>query len=145
LQPREIGFECNKTFEIMRGCEEVDEGQRRLHAARLGRIVLPAEHRIQPCDAAAAPAQEMHFSSELGWFTGVVAIRDDHDSGSRMNHAAGMPAVESGKTVSYPRAAAHAGRDERETLHSTCHIFFAQRRRDMYEPCVENKGLGLEK
>src|ERR1700732_4162365 len=59
--PRQIGFERRQAFEIMGGREQIDVGQRCLHAARLRAIVAPADQRIEPDDAAAAPAQGPHL------------------------------------------------------------------------------------
>src|SRR5262249_62179325 len=59
--PREVRLERRQAVEIVGRREQVDVGQRRLHAARHRRIVAPADQRVEPYDAAAAPAPAPHL------------------------------------------------------------------------------------
>src|SRR6202045_2191760 len=103
---RQIGLKRRETFEIVRRREQVDIGQRRLHAARLRRVIAPADQRIEPDDFSAAPPQSAHLFAELARLASVVAVGDDHQRGARINDAAGVPAIEDGKAFADPRAAA---------------------------------------
>jgi hypothetical protein len=62
--PREIRLESRQAFEIVRGGEQVDVWQRRLHAARLRAVVAPADQGIEPDDAPATATQAAHFLAE---------------------------------------------------------------------------------
>src|SRR6202451_3801462 len=57
LDFRQIGLKGREAFEIVRRRKQVDVRQRRLHAARLRRIIAPADQRIEPDNLAAAAAQ----------------------------------------------------------------------------------------
>ena len=72
--PREIRLERREAVEIVRRREQVDIGQGRLHAARLRAVVPPADQRVEPDDAAAAPAQAPHLGAEPLRLAGVVAV-----------------------------------------------------------------------
>src|SRR5580704_12516519 len=62
---RQIGLERGETLEIVRRCEQIDIGQRRLHAARLRGVIAPADQRVEPDDFFAAPPQPAHLLAEL--------------------------------------------------------------------------------
>src|SRR5262249_60530566 len=79
-QPCKIGFKCRQAFEIVRGRKEVDVRQRRLHSARLRRIVPPAEQRIEPDNLSAAPSQAPRIPSKLFELAGVVSVTHDQHS-----------------------------------------------------------------
>src|SRR5208282_40572 len=94
--------------------EQVDIGQRRLHAARRRLVVAPADQRIQPDDATAAPREAPHFEAEALRLAGVVAVGDDDERGARIDDALAVPAIEVGQAVADARAAADALRHQRE-------------------------------
>src|SRR5580704_7616772 len=137
--PREIGFERREAGEIVRRREQVDIGQRRLHSPGAGAVVAPADQRIEPDDAAAAPPQTPHLLPELLRLAGVVAIRHDHHGGARVDHAPRVPAIERRKALADARAAADALRHQRELVDRARHIAVAQRRRYVREPGVKNE------
>src|SRR5580704_5714092 len=140
---RQIVFERGETFQIVRRREQIDIGQRRLHAARLRRVIAPADQRIEPDDFLAAPPQPAHLLAELFRLAGVVAVGNDHQRGSRIDDAARVPAIEGGQTLADLRAAADALR--RQPLHRTRDVAVAQRRRDVREAGVEHERLGFAK
>src|SRR3984957_5993490 len=115
---RQIRLERRETFQIMRRREQIDIGQRRLHAARLRGVIAPADQRIEPDDFSAAPPQPAHLFAELARHAGVVAVGDDHQRGARIDDAAGVPAIEGGETFADPGAAADALRHQRQLLDS---------------------------
>src|ERR1700685_250054 len=114
---RQIGFERGETFQIMRRREQIDIGQRRLHAARLRGVIAPADQRIEPDDFPATPAQPTHLLTELARLAGVVAVGDDHQRSARIDDAPRVPAIEGGEAFADPRAAAAALRHQRQLLH----------------------------
>src|SRR5580692_2729876 len=140
---RQIGLECGETFEIVRRREQIDIGQRRLHAARLRRVIAPADQRIEPDDFFATPPQPAHLFAELFRLAGVVAVGDDHQRGARIDDAPRVPAIERGQTLADLRAAADALRHQRQLLDRARHVAIAQRRRDVGETSVEHKRLGF--
>src|SRR5580704_5779530 len=142
---RQIGLERGETFEIVRGSEQIDIGQRRLHAARLRRVIAPADQGIEPDDFSAAPPQPAHLFAELFRLAGIVAVGDDHQRGARIDDAPGVPAIEGGQTLADLRAAADALRHQRQPLHGARDVAVAQRRRDVREAGVEHERLGFAK
>src|SRR5215471_21854480 len=106
--PGEIGLECRKAFEIVRGGKQIDIGQRCLHAARLRAVIAPANQRIEPDNPSAAPTQPPHFLTELLGCTGVIAVGHDHHGRARIDHAPRVPTIESGEALTNLRAAADA-------------------------------------
>src|SRR5262245_18779932 len=143
LKARQIRFEGGQGFEIMGRREQIDVGQRRLHALRDRRIALPPEHRVEPDDAPAAPLELPHFRGKGRRRARVVTIGDDHNAGARMNDARGMPAVEGSEAFADARAAAGTLRQQREPLKRAADVLFAQRRRDVGETRMEQEGVGL--
>src|SRR5579862_393995 len=142
---RQIGFECRQTFKIMRRREQVDIGQRRLHAARGRRIVAPADQRIEPDDLFAAPAQPTHRRGKFFGRAGVVAVGDDHHRGARVDDAPCVPAIEGGEAFADPGAAADALRHQRQLFDGARHVAVAQRRRDVRQAGVKHEGFRLAK
>src|SRR5580700_2955722 len=140
---RQIRLERGEAFQIVRRREQIDIGQRRLHAARLRRVIAPADQRIEPDDFSATPPQPAHLLAELARFAGVVAVGDDHQRGARIDDAPRMPAIEGGEAFADPRAAADALRHQRQPLHRARHVAVAQRRRHMGEAGVKDKGFGF--
>src|SRR5580698_8016931 len=140
---RQIGLERGETFQIVRRRKQIDIGQRRLHAARLRRVIAPADQRIEPDDLFAAPPQPAHLLAELARFAGVVAVGDDHQRGARIDDAPRMPAIEGGEAFADPRSAADALCHQRQLLDRGCHVAIAQRRRDVGEAGVEHERFGF--
>src|SRR5580704_6655388 len=140
---RQIRLECGEAFQIVRRREQVDIGQRRLHAARLRRVIAPADQRIEPDDFAATPPQPAHLLAELARLAGVVAVGDDHQRGARIDDAPGVPAIEGGEAFADPCAAADALRHQRQLLDRARHVAIAQRRRDVGEAGVKDEGFGF--
>src|SRR6516165_10768010 len=115
--------------------------QRGLHAPRLRGITFPANHRIEPHDALAAPRQLPHLPVHcLGW-PSVVAVRDDHYAGARVDDTAGIPAVERREALSDACAAANALRQQRKSFERAADILLAHCSRHVDETCVEEEGL----
>ena len=114
--PREIRLEGRKAFEIVGWGKKVDIGQRRLHAARLRAVVAPADQRIEPDDPAAASTQAPHFLAKQFRLAGVIAIRDDHHRGARIDDPSRMPTIECGEALADLCAAADALRHQRELV-----------------------------
>src|SRR5580700_4863291 len=142
---RQIGLERGETFEIMRRREQIDIGQRRLHAARLRRVIAPADQRIEPDDFPATPPQPAHLFAKLARLAGVVAVGDDHQRGARIDDAPGVPAIEGGEAFADPGAAADALRHQRQLLDRARHVAVAQRRRDVGKASVEHERFGFAK
>src|ERR1700734_2254578 len=140
---RQIGLERGETFQIVRRREQIDIGQRRLHAARLRGVIAPADQRVEPDDFFAAPPQPAHLLAELTRLAGVVAVGDDHQRGARIDDAPGMPAIEGGKTFTDPRAAANTLCHQRQALARARDVAIAQRRRHVGEAGVKDKGFGF--
>src|SRR5262249_28263423 len=140
-QPCKIGFKCRQAFEIVRGRKEVDVRQRRLHSARLRRIVPPADQRIEPGNLSAAPSQAPHLPSKLFGLAGVVAVRDDQHSRARIDHTARVPTIESREALTDAGAAADTLRHHRKLVHRTHDIAIAQRWRHVRKPRVEDERL----
>src|SRR5262252_3153056 len=143
--PCEIGLERREAREIVGRREQVDKGQRRLHSPRARAVVAPAEQRVEPDDAPAAPPQAAHLGREPLGLAGVVAVGDDHHGGARIDDAPRVPAVEGREALADAGAAADALRHERELVHRARDIAVAQRGGDMREAGVEDEGLGLPK
>src|SRR5215813_9297177 len=129
--PRQMRFERREAFEIVGGSEQVDIGQRGLHPARPWAVIPPADQRIEPDDAPAAPAQAPHLLGEPLRLAGVVAIGHDHDRGARIDHAARVPAVEGREALADAGAAADPLRHQRELVHRTGDVAVAQGRGDV--------------
>src|SRR6202161_4098269 len=142
---RQIRLERGETFEIVRRREQIDIGQRRLHAARLRRVIAPADQRIEPDDFPATPAQPAHLLAELARLAGIVAVGDDHQRGARIDDAPRMPAIEGGEAFADPGAAADALRHQRQLLDGARHIAVTQRRRHMGEAGVKDERFGFAK
>src|ERR1700684_1138552 len=140
---RQIRLERGETFQIVRRREQIDIGQRRLHAARLRGVIAPADQRIEPDDFSTAPPQPAHLLAELARLAGVVAVGDDHQRGARIDDAPRMPAIKGGEALADPRAAADALRHQRQLLDGTRHVTSAQRRRDVGEAGVKDEGFGF--
>src|SRR5215813_9295137 len=141
--PRQMRFERREAFEIVGGSEQVDIGQRGLHPARPWAVIPPADQRIEPDDAPAAPAQAPHLLGEPLRLAGVVAIGHDHDRGARIDHAARVPAVEGREALADAGAAADPLRHQRELVHRTGDVAVAQGRGDVGKPGVKDERLGL--
>src|SRR5580704_6486960 len=140
---RQIRLERCEALEIVRQREQIDIGQRRLHAARLRRVIAPADQRIEPDDLFASPPQPAHLFGELARLAGVVAVGDDHQRGARIDDAPGVPAIEGGEALADSRTAADALRHQRQLLDRACHVAIAQRRRDVSEAGVEHERFGF--
>ena len=132
-------------MQVVRRREQVDIGQRGLHAARRRRVVAPADQRVQPDDAAAAPREPPHFEAEALRVAGVVAVGDDDERGARIDDAGAVPAVELGKTLTDPRAAADALRHQREPVDRAPDVPFPERARNVDEMGVEDERFRLAK
>src|SRR5580693_8565466 len=143
LDLRQIRLERREAFEIVRRREQIDIGQRRLHAARLGRVIAPADQRIEPDDFAATPPQPAHLLAELTRLAGVVAVGDDHQRCARTDDAPGMPAIEGGEAFADPRSAADALCHQRQLLDGARHVAIAQRRRHVSEAGVKDECFGF--
>src|SRR5258708_17995951 len=140
--PRQIGLERGEAREIMRRREQIDIGERRLHAARLRGVVPPADQRVEPDDAAAAAAQLPHLVGEALRRTGIITVGDDHHRGARGDHALGVPAVECRQALADARAAADPLRHPGQPVDRARDIAVAQRRRDMGEAGGADEGPG---
>src|SRR5580700_1437100 len=140
---RQIGLERGETFEIVRRREQIEIGQRGLHAACLRGVIAPTDQRIEPDDFPATPAQPAHLFAELARLAGVLAVGDDHQRGARIDDAPRVPAIEGGEAFADPRAAADALRHQRQFLDRARHVAIAQRRRHMGEAGVKDKGFGF--
>src|ERR1700719_1671780 len=140
---RQIGLERGETFQIVRRREQIDIGQRRLHAARLRSVIAPADQGIEPDDFSAAPQQPAHLFAELPRLAGVVAVGDDHQRGARIDDAPGVPAIEGGQTFADLGAAANTLRHQRQLLDRARDVAIAQRRRHVRQAGVKDERFGF--
>src|SRR5262245_2893408 len=143
--PREIRFERRQAFKIVRGREQVDIGQRRLHAARLRAVVAPADQGIEPGDAPTAATQAAHFLAQHFGRAGIVTVGDDHHRSPRIDHAFRVPAIERGEAFSDLRASANALCHQRQFIHCARDIAVAQRRGYVGKSRVEDESLRFTK
>ena len=119
--------------------------QCRLDAGSLWRISLPAKHRIEPDDAAAAAGERFHLSPQQRRITRLVAVGDDHHACARMDDASGMPAVEGLQTLANAGSAAGTLRHDRQAIESARGILLLHGIGDVSKPRVEQEGFSLAK
>ena len=114
-----------------------------LHAARFGAEAVPADQWVEPDDPAAPLSQAPHLGGEPVGLAGVVAVRDDHDRGARIDHPPRVPAIERGQAVADAGAATDALRHQAQSIDRPGDVAVAQRRRHMRQPRVKDERLGL--
>src|SRR6202167_37952 len=144
-KPRKVRFERRQALQRVGWRIEVDIWQRRLNTARFGRVTLPSHHRVEPDNAAAAAAEGRHLATEQRGVAGLIAIRNDHHAGARMNHACGMPAIESLQALADSGAATGALGHDREAIECAAGVPFFHGIRDVSQSRVEQECFGLAK
>src|SRR5262245_348302 len=143
--PREIRFEGRQAFEIVRGREQIDIRQCRLHAARLRAVVAPANQGIEPDDAPAAATQTAHFLAEHFRGAGIVTVGNNHHRSARIYHAFRVPTVKRGETFPDLGAAANPLCHQRQLVHCARDIAVTQRRGHVGKSGVEDESFGFTK
>src|SRR5262245_4235109 len=116
LEFGQIGFQFCQALERVGGRIEIDMGKCGLDAGCLRRIVRPSHHGVQPDDTAASLLKSSHLAAKQGRIAGLVAIRDDHHAGPRVDGARRMPAVEGAEALADFRSAARARGHERQPV-----------------------------
>src|SRR5262249_25767303 len=113
----EVGQESLERFDVVRGAELIDEGQRGAHASRLGPKTGIAEQRVTPEELLRAAANGRNGADELGGVPLVETIGEDDDDGLVVDAPAQVMLSKAGQAVSQsgaPRPIGHRLHDSVE-------------------------------